>query len=107
MIQFVVAVEGLLIAFLIFGLWYVWDEYQNMYEDARDLMNEFIINNGNVNEKILEVIGKEKQIDDFMAKQKIINREHDIFIDAQQKLNFHLLESEITDRFKKSKGVRK
>jgi 50S ribosomal subunit-associated GTPase HflX len=107
MIQFVVAVEAIVIALLIFGLWYVWDEYQNTYEDVRELMNEFIINNGNTNEYILDIFEKEKQIDDFMAKQKIINRENDIFIEAQQKLNLSLLESEITDRFKKSKGVRK
>jgi predicted PurR-regulated permease PerM len=105
MIAVLVAINVSVTIFLVVSVWYIWDEYQNTYEDVKELMNEFIINNGNVNEKINEVL--DLNIEKYMDVQKALNEEFAEFVEAQRKLNFHLLENEITDRFKKSKGVRK
>lgn len=106
MIEIVVAMQAMAIIFLMFGFWYIWDDYQNTYEDVKDLMNEFIINNGNVNEKMNEILDFEMDLENSFKTQKKLNEIFADYMKFQRAWNKASDEATV-QLFKTTKGVRK
>lgn len=104
MIEIVVAMQATAIIFLMFGFWFIWDEYQNTYEDVKELMNELIINNGNVNEKMNDII--ELDLENSFKTQKKLNEIFSDYIKFQRAWNKASDEATV-QLFKTTKGVRK
>lgn len=83
-------------------IYYIWNEYQNTYEDVKGLMNEFIINHANVNEKINEVL--DLDLEKYLRDQKTVNERFTDFIAYQKSWNKYQDESTVR-LLKNKKGI--